>query len=54
MKEWDFDIEFIKEKLISVFVWVKFYGLDVKYWGVMRLRKIGSFLGKFKMVDENI
>lgn len=53
MKEWDPDIELIKEKLTSVSVWVKLHGLDVKYWGAMRLRKIGSFLGKPKMADEN-
>lgn len=54
IKEYFLDIEFIKDKFINVFVWIKLYGLDDKYWSVIGLSKIGSFLGKFMMLYDNI
>lgn len=54
IKLWIYDVELIKERMIFVFVWVKIYGLDVKYWSVIRLGKIRSLLGRLIRVDDNI
>lgn len=54
MKEWIYKIDLLKEKFISIFIRIKLYGFDFKYWGVVSLSKIGSILGKLMFVDENI
>lgn len=51
---WLFDIKLEKSKLRSVLVWVKFQDLDVKYWSVVSLRRIGSLVEKLLFVDVNI
>lgn len=53
LKVWIFDLELNKDMISSVLVWVKLYGLDVKYWSMMGLSKIGSLIGILMMVDVN-
>ncbi|KAH0709164.1 hypothetical protein KY284_010591 [Solanum tuberosum] len=40
--EWTLELEFTKEELQIVPIWVKFLGLDFKYWSREGLSKIGS------------
>lgn len=54
IKVWISEVELINNKFNSVSVWIKLNGLDVKYWSVVGLSKIGSLLGKLIMVDDNI
>lgn len=47
------ELEFTKEEHLTVSIWVKFPGLDFKYWSKKELCKIGSLDGKSIMVDHN-
>ncbi|KAK4729493.1 hypothetical protein R3W88_022481 [Solanum pinnatisectum] len=53
VKEWTQEQEFTKEELETVPIWIKFPGLDFKYWSRAGLSKIGSLIGKPMMVDHN-
>ncbi|XP_019248818.1 PREDICTED: uncharacterized protein LOC109228098 [Nicotiana attenuata] len=53
VKELHKDMEFTREELYTVPIWVKLPGLDFKYWGPKGLNKIGSMIGKPLMVDRN-
>lgn len=53
VKAWNADMEFTREELFSVPIWVKLSGLDFKYWSAKSLSKIGSLIGKPLMVDNN-
>ncbi|KAH0685006.1 hypothetical protein KY289_022758 [Solanum tuberosum] len=53
VKEWTQELEFTKEELETVPIWIKFPGLDFKYWSKAGLSKIGSLIGKPMMVDHN-
>ncbi|KAM3268133.1 hypothetical protein P3S67_031683 [Capsicum chacoense] len=53
VKEWTHELEFTKEELKTVPIWVKFPDLDFKYWSKTVLSKIGSMIGKPIMVDQN-
>ncbi|XP_060211647.1 uncharacterized protein LOC132639194 [Lycium barbarum] len=53
VKAWNEDMEFTREELYTVPIWVKLLGLDFKYWGPKRLSKIGSLIGKPLMADKN-
>ncbi|KAM3337573.1 hypothetical protein P3S68_031898 [Capsicum galapagoense] len=44
-------MEFSKEELSTVPIWVKLPGLEFKYWSKKGLSKIGSLIGKPLMVD---
>ncbi|XP_016461203.1 uncharacterized protein LOC107784572 [Nicotiana tabacum] len=46
-------MEFTKEELYTVSIWIKLPGLDFKYWNQKGLSKIGSLVGKPLMVDQN-
>lgn len=46
-------MEFTKEELRTVPIWVKFPGLDFKYWSPKGLSKIGSLVSKPLMVDHS-
>lgn len=46
-------MEFTKEELQSVPIWVKLLGLDLKYWSPVGLSKIGSLIGLPLMVDSH-
>ncbi|KAH0650194.1 hypothetical protein KY284_030106 [Solanum tuberosum] len=45
VKTWSMDMEFTKEELNSVPIWIKLPGLDFKYWSPIGLSKSGSFIG---------
>ncbi|XP_015168553.1 uncharacterized protein [Solanum tuberosum] len=53
VKAWSPDMEFTREELYTVPIWVKLPGLDFKYWSPKGLSKIGSLIGKPLMVDQN-
>ncbi|KAM3337729.1 hypothetical protein P3S68_032054 [Capsicum galapagoense] len=46
-------MEFTRDELNTVPIWVKFPGLDFKYWSPKGLSKIGSLVGKSLMVDQH-
>nr|XP_009594786.1 uncharacterized protein LOC104091210 [Nicotiana tomentosiformis] len=46
-------MEFTREEMHTVPIWVKFSGLNFKYWSAKGLSKIGSLVGKPLMVDHN-
>ncbi|XP_059306501.1 uncharacterized protein LOC132057943 [Lycium ferocissimum] len=54
VKAWDPEMEFTREALYTVPIWVKLPGLEFKYWSLKGLSKIGSLIGKPIMVDQNI
>ncbi|KAK9749023.1 hypothetical protein RND81_02G097200 [Saponaria officinalis] len=51
VKEWSPDTELIKHDVKVVPVWMKLFGLDVKFWGNDCLVKIGGLVGKFIRSD---
>ncbi|KAG5624322.1 hypothetical protein H5410_009540 [Solanum commersonii] len=53
VKEWTPELKFSKEELQTVLIWVKFPGLNFKYWSRTGLSKIGSLIGKPMTVDHN-
>ncbi|XP_059315537.1 uncharacterized protein LOC132066188 [Lycium ferocissimum] len=53
VKAWNPDMEFSREELFSVPIWVKLPGLDFKYWSAKGLGKIGSLIRKPLMVDKS-
>lgn len=53
VKAWSSEIEFTRDELYSVPIWIKLPGLDFKYWSQKGLSKIGSLIGKPLMVDSN-
>lgn len=53
VKAWEVDIEFTREALHTVSIWVKLHGLDFKYWSAKGLSEIGNLIGKPIMVDHN-
>ncbi|XP_070044841.1 uncharacterized protein [Nicotiana tomentosiformis] len=52
VKQWNQDMEFSREELHSVPIWIRLPGLDFKYWSARGLRKIGSLVGRALMVDR--
>lgn len=52
VKVWTPDMEFSREELQSVPIWIKLACLDLKYWSARGLSKIGSLVGKPLMVDK--
>ncbi|XP_070021784.1 uncharacterized protein [Nicotiana sylvestris] len=54
VKTWTPEFGFSREELLTVPFWIKFPGLDYKYWNKKGLSKIGSLVGKHIMVDQNI
>ncbi|PHU14690.1 hypothetical protein BC332_15895 [Capsicum chinense] len=53
VKAWHEDMEFTKDELYIVPIWVKLPGLEFKHWGPKGLSKIGSLIGKPLMADSN-
>ena len=45
VKPWNPELDLHTEQLTSLPIWVQFQGLDLKYWGMDSLGKIGSILG---------
>lgn len=52
VKAWAPEMEFSKEELLTVPIWIRLPGLDFKYWSAKGLSKIGSLVGKPLMVDK--
>ncbi|XP_074300097.1 uncharacterized protein LOC141631307 [Silene latifolia] len=52
VKEWKPETELIKHDVKSIPIWVKLYGLDIKFWGTSCLSKISGLVGKFLRCDE--
>ncbi|KAH0636679.1 hypothetical protein KY289_036594 [Solanum tuberosum] len=53
VKAWSPEMEFTRDELHSVPIWVKLPGLDFKYWSPISLSKIGSLIEKPLMVDSH-
>ena len=45
VKPWNPELELYTEQLTSLPIWVQLHELDLKYWGMDSLGKIGSILG---------
>lgn len=54
IKAWCPDMEFTREELLTIPIWVKFPGLDFKYRSQKGMGKIGSLVGKLLIVDQCI
>ncbi|XP_074305135.1 uncharacterized protein LOC141640143 [Silene latifolia] len=52
IKEWTQDTELIKHDVKRIPVWMKLYGLDVKYWGLECLKKLSGVVGRFIKCDD--
>ncbi|KAF3660918.1 hypothetical protein FXO38_11988 [Capsicum annuum] len=53
VKAWSHEMEFTRDELLTVPIWIRFPGLDFKYWSQKGLSKLGSLIGKPLMVDQN-
>ncbi|XP_074278270.1 uncharacterized protein LOC141601863 [Silene latifolia] len=52
VKEWTPEVELIKHDVQLIPIWMKLYGLDIKFWGPGCLTKICGLVGKFLRCDE--
>ncbi|XP_074265182.1 uncharacterized protein LOC141587606 [Silene latifolia] len=52
VKEWIQDTELIKHDVKRIPIWMKLYGLDVKYWGLECLKKLSGVVGGFIKCDD--
>ncbi|XP_074298927.1 uncharacterized protein LOC141629907 [Silene latifolia] len=52
VKEWSPDSELIKHDVKLIPIWMKLYGLDIKFWGTDCLRKISGLVGKMMRCDD--
>ncbi|XP_056690397.1 uncharacterized protein [Spinacia oleracea] len=52
VKPWSPDINFSKDPIKKIPIWIQLQGLDVKYWGDKSLTKIVSQLGTMLKVDQ--
>ncbi|CAN4113882.1 unnamed protein product [Withania somnifera] len=53
VKAWNPEIDFSREELHTVPLWIKLPSLDFKYWSPKGLSRLGSLIGKPLMVDQN-
>uniref|UniRef100_M1APX6 Uncharacterized protein n=1 Tax=Solanum tuberosum TaxID=4113 RepID=M1APX6_SOLTU len=53
VKAWSPEIEFSKEELMTIPIWIKLHGLDFTYWSEKGLSKIRSLVGKPLLVDKH-
>ncbi|KAJ8422257.1 hypothetical protein Cgig2_029100 [Carnegiea gigantea] len=54
VKPWNEEMDLNTETLASLPIWVKFLDLDIKYWGLDSLSKLGSMLGTPIKTDKYI
>lgn len=54
VKAWIPDMEFSRDELLSIPIWINLPALDFKHWSAKGLSKIGSLVGKPLMVDKHI
>ncbi|XP_056687955.1 uncharacterized protein [Spinacia oleracea] len=52
VKPWSADVNYAKDPVKQVPLWIKLPGLDVKYWGEKSLFKIAGQVGKAIRVDQ--
>ncbi|XP_074303188.1 uncharacterized protein LOC141637598 [Silene latifolia] len=52
IKEWSPDVALIKHDVKQVPVWMKLYGLEIKFWGKECLKKLSGEVGKFIKCDD--
>ncbi|XP_074267053.1 uncharacterized protein LOC141590355 [Silene latifolia] len=52
IREWTPTTDMVKEKLEKLPIWVKFVGLDLKFWGKTYLHKLGGQIGTVIRRDE--
>ncbi|XP_074288929.1 uncharacterized protein LOC141614072 [Silene latifolia] len=50
--KWTPEMKLIKHDVKRIPIWMKIYGLDVKYWGMGCLKKLCEVVGKFICCDE--
>ncbi|XP_074305999.1 uncharacterized protein LOC141641227 [Silene latifolia] len=53
VNEWRPEVCLVKHDVQVIPIWVKLQGLDIKFWGMNSLKKIGSGIGKVIKCDEN-
>ncbi|XP_074267230.1 uncharacterized protein LOC141590548 [Silene latifolia] len=51
VKEWSSNAELIEHDITPVPIWMKLYGLDIKFCGSVCLQKISGLVGKFIRCD---
>ncbi|XP_074305823.1 uncharacterized protein LOC141641045 [Silene latifolia] len=52
VNEWKPEMELIKHEVKSIPIWMKMYGLDIKFWGTGCLSKISGLVGKYLRCDD--
>ncbi|XP_074267197.1 uncharacterized protein LOC141590507 [Silene latifolia] len=52
IKEWKLEEELLKHDVSRIPLWVKLYGLDIKFWGVNCLKKICGHVGQYIKCDD--
>ncbi|XP_074299624.1 uncharacterized protein LOC141630764 [Silene latifolia] len=52
VREWEPELELVKHSVKRVPIWIKMYGLDVKFWGSECLKKISGTIGSFIKCDD--
>ncbi|XP_074278397.1 uncharacterized protein LOC141601988 [Silene latifolia] len=52
IKEWTPDAELLKHDVSRVLIWMKIYGLDLKFWGIDCLKKLSGAVGQFVKCDD--
>ncbi|XP_074313912.1 uncharacterized protein LOC141649113 [Silene latifolia] len=52
VNEWTPETELIKHDVQKIPIWMKLFGLDVKYWGQESLKKLSGVVGKFIKCDD--
>ncbi|XP_074271645.1 uncharacterized protein LOC141595577 [Silene latifolia] len=52
INEWKPDSELLKHDVSRIPLWMKIYGLDIKFWGANCLKKICGGVGSFIRCDE--
>ncbi|XP_074277647.1 uncharacterized protein LOC141601278 [Silene latifolia] len=52
INEWKPDVELVKYDVSKIPIWMKIYGLDIKFWGLDCLRKLGGCVGQFIKCDD--
>ncbi|XP_074298351.1 uncharacterized protein LOC141629211 [Silene latifolia] len=53
VNEWRPEACLVKHDVQVIPIWVKLQGLDIKFWGMNSLKKIGGSIGKVLKCDEN-
>ncbi|XP_074304181.1 uncharacterized protein LOC141638900 [Silene latifolia] len=52
VNEWKPETVLVKHDVKRVPIWMKFYGLDIKFWGLESLKKLSGVVGTYVKCDE--